>query len=66
MHHTSIPVSAIAPLVVVGILFIGYCWYDIIKSKVRYLPKWLWMIICLLSVPIGGIIYLLVGRRSDA
>ena len=65
MHHTSIPWSALAPIIAVGAAFIIYCLYDIIKGEVRYLPKWLWMIICIGSVPFGGIIYLLFGRRSD-
>ena len=67
MAKLYIPLSALAPLVIVGLLFVGYCWYDILSSKtVRYLPKWLWMIISIISVPIGGIIYLLVGRKSDS
>lgn len=65
MHTTGIPVAAILPIIIVALLFVGYCWYDIIKGKVRYLPKWLWMIICIGSVPLGGIIYLLAGRSSD-
>jgi phospholipase D-like protein len=30
---------------------------------VRYLPKWAWVLICLVSVPFGGIVYLIVGRE---
>jgi hypothetical protein len=32
---------------------------------VRYLPKWGWALVCLLSIPWGGIIYLIVGRTGD-
>jgi hypothetical protein len=65
MHKSGIPIAAILPIIVVGLLFVGYCWYDILKGKVKHLPKWLWMVICALSVPLGGIVYLLVGRNSD-
>jgi hypothetical protein len=31
-------------------------------DRVRYLPKWVWALICLVQTPLGGIIYLSVGR----
>jgi len=36
---------------------------DLARSPVRYLPKWAWALICFFSVPIGGIVYLLVGKE---
>lgn len=30
--------------------------------EVRILPRWMWVILCLIVSPIGGIAYLLVGR----
>jgi hypothetical protein len=30
--------------------------------SVRLLPKWLWVVLCVLVTPIGGIFYILVGR----
>ncbi|MEV0465029.1 hypothetical protein AB0I30_29130 [Nocardia tengchongensis] len=62
MSH--IPIAALVPLIVIAIGFVGFCWYDLSRSRVRYLPKWAWAIICLISIPIGGIIYLVVGRDS--
>ncbi|MVU78474.1 hypothetical protein GPX89_14615 [Nocardia sp. ET3-3] len=56
------PVAALVPLAVVGLAFVGFCWYDLSRSRVKYLPKWLWAIVCLVSIPLGGIIYLVVGR----
>jgi len=58
----DIPWAALAPVIVLALAFVGYCWFDISRSDVRYLPKWAWALICLLSVPLGGIAYLLVGR----
>ena len=61
----SIPIAAIAPLVVFVLAWVGYCWYDMSRRKVRHLPKWAWALIVLLSVPVGGIIYFLIGRESE-
>lgn len=54
--------AALLPIVVLGAAFVVYCWVDIARTRVRYLPKWLWAVICLISIPLGGILYLVVGR----
>ena len=59
----DIPWGAVAPLFAVAVAFIGYCWYDISRSEVRHLPKWAWAVIATISVPLGGIVYFLVGRE---
>lgn len=59
---TDIPWAAIAPLVVVGVGFVAYCLFDLSRSEVKHLPRWAWALICVVSVPLGGIIYLLIGR----
>jgi Phospholipase_D-nuclease N-terminal len=57
----------LVPLIIVLILaacFAIYCEVDVIRARrVRYLPRWLWGIICLISIPLGGIIYLAVGKE---
>ena len=60
-------------LVMAGLLFVGwdgFCLYDLARAKeARFLPKSVWAIITLISFPLGGILYLLIGRdwnRSDA
>jgi hypothetical protein len=58
----DIPWAAIAPLIALALAFVVYCWVDIARHDVRYLPRWAWAVICLASVPMGGIVYLLVGR----
>jgi hypothetical protein len=58
----SIPWAAIVPLVVLAVAFVGYCLYDLSRSQVRHLPKWAWALVCLLSIPVGGILYLTIGR----
>ena len=57
---------AVAPIIVVALGFVIFCLVDIARHDVQYIPKWLWAVICCLSVPLGGIIYLLVGRDSGS
>jgi hypothetical protein len=57
--------AALAPLILVGMAFVAFCLVDIARAgEVRYLPKWGWVLVTLLSIPIGGVVYLLVGRRT--
>ena len=58
----DVPWAAILPVVLLALAFVVYCLVDLARSDVRYLPKWLWAVVCVLSVPLGGIVYLLVGR----
>ena len=55
-----------APVILLGIFllaFVVYCWVDLARAEqVRYLPKWLWAIVCLISIPLGGILYLAFGK----
>jgi hypothetical protein len=60
----DIPWAAVAPLVLAAIAWIAYCLVDLSRSEVRYLPKWGWALIILFSVPLGGIVYLLVARAE--
>jgi hypothetical protein len=61
---TDIPWAAVAPVIVLLVGFVVFCWVDIARHAVKYLPKWAWAIICAASIPIGGIIYLIVGRND--
>lgn len=62
----DVPLAAVLPLVVLAVAFVAYCLIDIARHDVRHLPKWAWALICVLSVPFGGIVYLLVGRGEAA
>jgi hypothetical protein len=55
--------AALAPLFLAAVAFVGFCLYDLARHDVRYLPKWAWAIICCASIPVGGILYLLIGRE---
>ena len=55
--------AALVPLLMVAAGFEVFCLVDLARAEaVRYLQRWAWAIICLVSVPFGGIVYLLVGR----
>jgi hypothetical protein len=58
------PLLLFVPL---GIGFDAYCLRDIVRATdVRYLRKWVWALICLAQVPLGGILYLTIGRTGPA
>jgi hypothetical protein len=60
-----LPLEIVIPLLVVGVAFLAYCYVDIARiPATRYLPKWAWCIVCIISIPLGGIAYLLVGRTA--
>ena len=49
----------------VGLAVAGevFCLRDLARTdRVRYLPKWAWALVCLISIPWGGIIYVIFGR----
>jgi Phospholipase_D-nuclease N-terminal len=58
----------LAALVLLGAfaLVVGWevlCLAEVIRAgQVRFLPRWVWAVACLLMIPFGGILYLLVGR----
>lgn len=59
------PLSALAPIVIAAVSFVGYCLWDLSRAPaVRHLPKWAWAVVCVVSVPLGGVVYLLAGREQ--
>jgi hypothetical protein len=58
------PLLLIAAL---AVAFDAFCLRDIAgAAEVRYLRKWTWAIICLIQIPLGGILYLSIGRISPS
>lgn len=60
----QIPIAALLPVLLIAVGWVGWCWWDIAHHPVRGLPKWAWALVCLLSIPVGGIVYLLAGRED--
>jgi hypothetical protein len=57
---------ALVPVIVLGVAFIAYCLVDLVRAEtVRHLPKWAWAVLIVVSIPLGGVAYLLVGRPSS-
>ncbi|GEM_PF-547111 len=65
MLAAQIPWAALAPILVLAIAFEVYCLVDLAGAEVRYLPKWVWGLLILVSNPIGGVAYLLLGRSAS-
>jgi hypothetical protein len=65
-HHPDAPWPLLA-IAALGIGFDAYCLLDIARAAdVRYLRKWAWAAICLIQCPLGGIVYLSIGRVGPA
>jgi hypothetical protein len=63
-HADPWPLLAIVAL---AIGFDAFCLVDIARAAdVRYLRKWAWALICLAQSPLGGILYLTIGRSRPA
>lgn len=66
MTTDGIPWAAVAPLLLLALGFVAWVLVDIARAcSVQYLPKWAWALVSILSIPLGGIIYLLLGRDRD-
>jgi hypothetical protein len=59
----DVPWAALAPLIVLSVAFQVYCLVDLIRSEGQYLPKWAWALLIAFVNPVGGVVYLIAGRR---
>jgi hypothetical protein len=40
-----------------------FCLTDLARAdRVRFLPRWARAVACLIQIPLGGVLYLLIGR----
>jgi hypothetical protein len=54
---------ALIPVAIACVAFEVFCLIDVWRAtEVRYLPRWAWTVICLISIPFGGVIYLALAR----
>ncbi len=59
----DIDLRALAPLLLLAAALAVYALVDLVRAPaVRYLPKWTWALICVLSMPLGPLAYLTLGR----
>jgi len=59
----SVPIAALAPILILVIGLQLYCLYDLTKSSVRYLPKWGWAVVLVAGGVLADVIYLTAGRQ---
>ncbi len=55
-------VAALAPLIIAAVAFVVYCLRDLLHSPVEPPARWWWAVFIVLSIPLGGIVWLLAGR----
>lgn len=56
------PVAAAVPIILLAVAYVVWIIRDIQRSEVKHLPKPAWIVISIISIPLGGIVYLLVGK----
>lgn len=59
--NSNLPI--ILPIIILQISLAIYCIFQVVKNPVKYLPKWLWGILCLNTL--GAIVFLILGRTDD-
>ena len=57
-------------VVVIVVIAVGFtigCLVDLARPsrRVYKIPKWAWALVCIVSEPWGGIVYLIVGRDTS-
>lgn len=63
----SMNYKVLIPLIIIVLAYITFFARDIItRRKTEHFPKWVWMIICLISMPAGGIVYYIFGRVPES
>lgn len=61
----DIPWAGLIPVGVLCLGFVAYCIVDVVRHDVKHLPKWAWIVISCVQIPLGGLAYLLLGRDSN-
>ena len=57
--------AALLPIIVLAAAFAVYCIIDIVRApSTKHMPKAAWIVACVVSIPLGGIFYLLIGRAD--
>ncbi|MFG2043673.1 ATP-binding cassette domain-containing protein [Dactylosporangium sp. NPDC048998] len=52
------------PIAALLLAFIMFCYAQLIRRPARYLPKPVWALIILAQIPLGGVVYLIIGRAE--
>ncbi|RXW32800.1 phospholipase [Propioniciclava flava] len=52
------------PVIALTTILLAWSLIDIIRKPVQLLPKWAWVLFVLIFIPLGAIVYLIVGRSQ--
>jgi len=58
-------VKLLAPVILVQFSLMIFVLYRLSKDRVKYLPKWAWVLIIIFVNIIGPLAYLIIGRDGD-
>lgn len=58
-------IKLLSPLIILELCLKIFCFYNLYKDKVKFFPKYVWLLIILLVNTIGPLGYLLLGRKKD-
>ena len=59
--------AALIPVIAVVLAITVYCLVDLFRAeRVRWIPKWGWAVVCLISMPFGGLICLALAKPPNA
>jgi len=58
--------AALVPLLVLVAGFEVWCLVEVVRAPPKVLPRWAWAGIVVVSIPLGGILFLLLGRGERA
>lgn len=62
MNADAAMLGPLIPVLILTLLLVGWSLIDIARRPVQHLPKWAWALLVLVAVPLGAVIYLVIGR----
>lgn len=66
LRRDELDLKIMIPLILIVIVYLTYCLYDLIKvPNVKFFSKWIWGVIICISIPFGGVVYILIGRDGE-
>lgn len=63
--NTSEIIRLFAPLIIIQLGLMIFSIYRLTKDKVRFLPKWVWLIIIVFGEILGPLMFLIIGREKE-
>lgn len=58
-------IKLLAPIIIIQLVLVIFTLFRLTRDKVKYLPKWGWVLVIIFINLFGPIIYLIVGRERD-